>query len=75
LPDFWKRATRTLLFLKDVEPPRRAAARQGHSPKILPTMRAVIGMVGRFPGADNLEQLWRNLCNAKESISFLKPEN
>ncbi|HTB96907.1 MAG TPA: amino acid adenylation domain-containing protein [Terracidiphilus sp.] len=35
---------------------------------------AIVGMVGRFPGADNLEQLWRNLCEEKESISFFAPE-
>ncbi len=35
---------------------------------------AVIGMTGRFPGAANLDQLWRNLCNAVESISFFTPE-
>jgi amino acid adenylation domain-containing protein len=35
---------------------------------------AVIGMVGRFPGAANLDQLWRNLCNSVESISFFRPE-
>src|SRR5208283_1635746 len=35
---------------------------------------AVIGMTGRFPGAGNIDQLWRNLCNAVESISFFTPE-
>ena len=35
---------------------------------------AIIGMVGRFPGADDLETLWGNLCNGVESISFFKPE-
>src|SRR5208283_1504815 len=35
---------------------------------------AVIGMTGRFPGAANLDQLWRNLCNSVESISFFTPE-
>jgi len=35
---------------------------------------AVIGMAGRFPGAANLDQLWRNLCNSVESISFFTPE-
>src|SRR5208282_3296384 len=35
---------------------------------------AVIGMVGRFPGADTLDQLWENLRNSVESISFFKPE-
>ncbi len=29
---------------------------------------------GAFPGADTLDQLWQNLCAAKESISFFTPE-
>ncbi|WP_374567988.1 amino acid adenylation domain-containing protein [Ideonella sp.] len=35
---------------------------------------AIVGMVGRFPGAENLDELWRNLCNGVESISFFAPE-
>ena len=35
---------------------------------------AVIGMVGRFPGAANLQQLWSNLLNNVESISRFTPE-
>jgi acyl transferase domain-containing protein len=31
---------------------------------------AIIGMVGKFPGADNIEQLWQNLCGGVESIEF-----
>lgn len=31
---------------------------------------AVIGMAGRFPGADNIEDFWKNLTNGKESITF-----
>ena len=31
-------------------------------------------MAGRFPGANNIDKLWRNLCNSVESISFFKPE-
>ncbi len=30
---------------------------------------AIIGMSGRFPGADNTEQLWRNLIDKKNSVS------
>jgi acyl transferase domain-containing protein len=29
---------------------------------------AIIGMSGRYAGAENLEQFWSNLCNAKNSI-------
>lgn len=31
---------------------------------------AIIGMSGRFPGADNLAEFWRNLRNGAESVSF-----
>jgi 3-oxoacyl-(acyl-carrier-protein) synthase/acyl carrier protein len=30
---------------------------------------AVVGMVGRFPGAASLEELWKNLCGGVESIT------
>ena len=30
---------------------------------------AIIGMSGRFPGADNLDAFWRNLCDGVESIT------
>jgi len=30
---------------------------------------AIIGMSGRFPGAQNIEQFWHNLINGVESIS------
>ncbi len=35
---------------------------------------AIVGMAGRFPGADDIETLWQNLCRSVESISFFKPE-
>ncbi|MEO8589312.1 MAG: amino acid adenylation domain-containing protein [Flavobacteriales bacterium] len=35
---------------------------------------AIIGMSGRFPGADNVEQLWKNLLDAKNSITRWTPE-
>ncbi|MCP4663875.1 MAG: KR domain-containing protein, partial [bacterium] len=35
---------------------------------------AVVGMVGRFPGAGNLEEFWRNLCEGKESVRFLSDQ-
>ncbi|MCK4825967.1 hypothetical protein KA005_60020, partial [bacterium] len=31
---------------------------------------AIIGMAGRFPGAKNTDDLWRNLCEGVESITF-----
>ncbi|HYW73049.1 MAG TPA: beta-ketoacyl synthase N-terminal-like domain-containing protein, partial [Pyrinomonadaceae bacterium] len=35
---------------------------------------AIIGLAGRFPGAKNTDELWRNLCDGIESISFLSDE-
>jgi len=36
---------------------------------------AVIGMAGRFPGASNLDEFWRNLCASRESITFFSDED
>ncbi|GAB4199316.1 MAG: hypothetical protein OHK0022_19440 [Roseiflexaceae bacterium] len=35
---------------------------------------AIVGMAGRFPGADNLDQFWQNLRDGVESISFFSEE-
>ncbi|MGD2086571.1 MAG: amino acid adenylation domain-containing protein [Candidatus Aminicenantes bacterium] len=35
---------------------------------------AVIGMAGKFPGAENIDQFWENLKNGIESISFFSRE-
>ncbi|WP_341739433.1 alpha/beta fold hydrolase [Microcoleus sp. CAWBG640] len=35
---------------------------------------AVIGMSGRFPGAENINNFWQNLQDGVESISFLTDE-
>lgn len=32
---------------------------------------AIVGMAGKFPGADNIDEYWRNLINGVESISEL----
>ena len=34
---------------------------------------AVIGFAGRFPGARNTDEFWRNLRDGVESISFFTP--
>jgi acyl transferase domain-containing protein/glutamate-1-semialdehyde aminotransferase len=31
---------------------------------------AIVGMVGRFPGAKNIDELWQNLCQGIESTTF-----
>ena len=35
---------------------------------------AIIGMTGRFPGAANMDEFWRNLVAGVESISFFTDE-
>ena len=35
---------------------------------------AVVGMSGRFPGARNVDEFWRNLCNGVHSISRFSEE-
>ncbi|HZF37792.1 MAG TPA: SDR family NAD(P)-dependent oxidoreductase, partial [Blastocatellia bacterium] len=39
-----------------------------------PSGIAVIGMSGRFPGARNVDEYWKNLCEGVESISFFTAE-
>ena len=43
-------------------------------PIISPEEIAIIGMAGRFPGASNLDEFWRNLCGSVESISIFSEE-
>jgi acyl transferase domain-containing protein/acyl carrier protein len=50
---------------------RERAAQQG---KGMSAGVAVIGMVGRFPGAGNLEEFWENLAGGVESITFFSEE-
>lgn len=35
---------------------------------------AIIGMAGRFPGANSIEELWELLHDGKDTISFFSPE-
>jgi amino acid adenylation domain-containing protein len=36
---------------------------------------AIIGLAGRFPGAEDVEEFWANLLAARETIRFFKPED
>ena len=51
------------------EPPELLAPRTRTHDRI-----AVVGMAGRFPGAGDLDELWRNLRNGVESIRFFGDE-
>jgi len=35
---------------------------------------AIVGMSGRFPGANNIDQFWENLCEGKESLRHFSQE-
>jgi acyl transferase domain-containing protein len=35
---------------------------------------AIIGFAGRFPGAANADEFWKNLCSGVESIAFFSDE-
>lgn len=35
---------------------------------------AVIGMAGKFPGANSIDELWANICQSKESIARFSRE-
>jgi amino acid adenylation domain-containing protein len=35
---------------------------------------AIVGMAGRFPGAQTLDELWRNLREGRESVTFFTDE-
>ena len=35
---------------------------------------AVVGMAGRFPEAENIDEFWKNIVDGKESIRFFEDE-
>ncbi|MDO4683164.1 MAG: amino acid adenylation domain-containing protein [Lautropia sp.] len=35
---------------------------------------AIIGMAGRFPGADDIDELWQNLIEGRDGIRHFRPE-
>ena len=56
---------------EDVPSPKPAASKpHGDAREAI----AIVGMAGRFPGADDVEAFWRNLCEGVESIRFFRPD-
>lgn len=53
---------------------RSARLRRSGKPEQRQTPIAIIGMAGRFPGAEDIDELWRNLCAEKESITVFSRE-
>ncbi|MDP8909371.1 MAG: acyltransferase domain-containing protein, partial [Chloroflexota bacterium] len=35
---------------------------------------AIIGLAGRFPGARNVDEFWKNLVEGRETLSFFSPD-
>jgi amino acid adenylation domain-containing protein len=52
-----------------VLPPRRS----GDADTTVRGGIAIVGMAGRFPGAEDVNALWSNLCSGREGISFFEP--
>ncbi|NHZ81424.1 SDR family NAD(P)-dependent oxidoreductase [Massilia sp. CCM 8695] len=44
------------------------------TPEVRPTDIAIVGMAGRFPGADNLDAFWRNLAAGVDSVTDVPRE-
>ncbi|MGA8277613.1 MAG: aminotransferase class III-fold pyridoxal phosphate-dependent enzyme, partial [Rhodanobacteraceae bacterium] len=70
-------------FFRDPRPAALAAAITDRAEPSVPIARAkdghrdgdtqpiaIIAMAGRFPGAADVEEFWRNLCGARETITF-----
>lgn len=48
--------------------PRARSARSSDTDEPI----AIVGMAGRFPGANNIEEFWNNIREGRESITFFK---
>jgi acyl transferase domain-containing protein/acyl carrier protein len=50
-----------------------ASAQPSHGAGRVAEKIAIVGMSGRYPGADNLERFWRNLVEGRNSIREIPP--
>jgi acyl transferase domain-containing protein len=50
-------------------------APKGDDPPVSDLDVAIIGMAGRFPGAGNIEEFWRNLCAGVDSTTVLSADD
>ncbi|MDR7098650.1 amino acid adenylation domain-containing protein [Lysobacter niabensis] len=57
-----------------IEPKRFAAAHRANS-QIAAEPIAIVAMAGRFPGAQDVEAFWRNLCEGRDSITMFGPDD
>ncbi|GCE15702.1 non-ribosomal peptide synthetase/type I polyketide synthase [Tengunoibacter tsumagoiensis] len=61
------------LFLAQEDPVPPQQPEQKEMQEIGTTI-AIVGMAGRFPGANTIDEFWQNLCEGTESISFFTEE-
>ena len=54
--------------------PQRLARQHRSSGDGGPQPIAIIGMAGRFPGADDVEAFWRLLCEGRDGITFFSAD-
>lgn len=53
--------------------PARIARGRGNDASPLAEPIAIVAMAGRFPGAGDVDEFWRNLCEGRDTISFFAP--
>eukprot|EP00948_MAST-09A_sp_MAST-9A-sp1_P003472 g3472.t1 len=59
-----------LLEMNHPSTPLQAINQDNHTSnkKLLGSKVAIIGMAGKFPGADNVDEFWKNLCEEHDSL-------
>lgn len=62
------------IFVKEDEHVIRMQLRRRLMAAIGGVKIAIVGMAGRFPGADTIDEFWQNICDKKENIRFFSPD-
>ncbi len=52
----------------------KAKERAGHMKQQSGTAVAIIGWAGRFPGANDVDTFWENLCAGRDTVTFFKDD-
>jgi amino acid adenylation domain-containing protein len=72
LADFLRGRKDELSVVRDAYERAKARRKAALSPTAFDV--AIIGVAGRFPGAANLDELWRNLCEGRETVTVFRRE-
>src|ERR1041385_279770 len=67
-------AARTIVAERQSTPARRERKRFSGLKRTAPREIAVIGVAGRYPQAENLQQFWSNLTAGRDCITAVPPE-